>query len=84
LDGEILRSAYYGNAQLTEKEMEAGFVRDQDVYLLAVLCNDSVYHKPALRKLLEEEQLRGNLRYVYRRRCEQLHKRSIPGLFPND
>lgn len=75
LDGEILRSAYYGNAQLTEKEMEAGFTRDEDVYLLAVLCNDSVYHKPELRRLLEEKQLRRNLRYVYRRRCEQIHKR---------
>ncbi|MDP3823078.1 MAG: hypothetical protein Q8R33_16535 [Burkholderiales bacterium] len=75
LDGEILRCAYYGNAQLTEKEMRSGFDRDQDVYLLAVLCNDSVYHKPTLRKLLEGEQLRGNLRYTYLRRCEQIHKR---------
>lgn len=71
---EIFRCAYYGNAQLTEKEMRSGFDRDQNVYLLAVLCNDSVYHKPALRKLLEE-QLRGDLRYTYRRRCKQIHKR---------
>lgn len=75
LDGEILRCAYYGSAQLTEKEMRSGFDRDQDVYLLSVLCNDSVYHKPTLRKLLEGEQLHGNLRYTYRRRCEQIHKR---------
>lgn len=72
----VLRCAYYGKAQLTEKEMEDGFFRDEDVYLLAVLYNDSVYYKPALRKLLEEEQLRGeDLWHVYRRRCEQIHKR---------
>jgi hypothetical protein len=73
---EILRCAYYGKARLTEKEMRSGFVRDQNVYLLAVLCNESVYHKPALRKLLEDEQLLGSdLTYIYRRRCEQIHKR---------
>ena len=71
----VLRCAYYGKAQLTEKEMEDGFAHDEDVYLLAVLCNESVYRKSPLRKLLEDEQLRGNLRYVYQRRCEQIHKR---------
>lgn len=71
----VLRCAYYGRAKLTAKEMTAAFAADEDIYLLAVLCNDSVYHDPALRKLLEGEQLRGNLRYIYRRRCEQIHKR---------
>lgn len=72
----VLRCAYYGKAQLTEKEMKDGFARDEDVYLLAVLCNDSVYHKSPLRKLLEGEQLRGgDLRHVYQRRCEQIHQR---------
>lgn len=87
LDGEILRSAYYGNAELkfTEKEMESGYARDQNVYLLAVLCNDTVYRQPILRNLLEE-QLRDSLSHrgedpcpilwpVYRRRCEQIHMR---------
>lgn len=71
----VLRCAYYGKAQLTEKEMQDGFARDEDVYLLAVLCNDYVYHKPALRKLLEDEQLCEDLRYEYQRRCAQIHKR---------
>lgn len=71
----VLRCAYYGKAQLTEKEMEDGFAHDEDVYLLAVLCNESVYRKSPLRKLFEDKQLRGNLRHVYRRRCEQIHKR---------
>lgn len=71
----VLRCAYYGKAQLTDKEMEDGFARDEDVYLLAVLCNESVYGKSPLRKLLEDEQLRGDLRYVYQRRCERIHKR---------
>lgn len=75
----VLRCAYYGNAQLTEKEMEDGFDGDEDVYLLAVLCNDSVYYKSPLRKLLEDK-LRGggDLTYVYQRRCEQIHKRWPP------
>ena len=71
----VLRCAYYGKAQLTKQEMEDGFERDAVVYELAVLCNDSVYYKPALRKLLEEEQLHGDLRYFYQRRCAQIHKR---------
>jgi hypothetical protein len=45
------------------------------VFVFAVLFNDHVYLKPALRKLLEEEFLSGNLDARYRRRCAQLHKR---------
>jgi len=71
----VLRCAYYGKAQLTEKEMKDGFARDEDAYVLAVLCNESVYHNSALRKLLEDKQLSENLIYVYRRRCEQIHQR---------
>lgn len=87
LEGEILRCAYYGQAEFkfTEKDMESGYARDQNVYLLAVLCNDTVYRQPALRNLLEE-QLRDSLSRrgedpcpilwpVYRGRCEQIHKR---------
>jgi hypothetical protein len=71
----VLRCTYYGKAQLTKQKMEEGFARDHDFYLLAVLCNNWVFDHPYLRKLLEDEQLHGNLRYVYQRRCEQIHMR---------
>jgi hypothetical protein len=70
-----LRCAYHGNAQLTAKEMTEGQERDRDVFVFAVLFNEHVYLTPALRKLLEEEFLSGNLEARYHRRCEQLHKR---------
>ncbi len=76
----VLRCAYYGKAKLTVKEMEDGFARDQEVYLLAVLCNNSVYKESLLRELLENElRHRGErkMEYVYRRRCEQIHKRQM-------
>ena len=68
------RCAFYGNAQLTPKEMRKGRGRDGAVFEFAVLFNDHVYLKPKLRKLLEE-YLTGNGRAHYLRRCEQLHKR---------
>jgi hypothetical protein len=70
-----LRCAFYGNAQLTSKEIHKGRERDADAFEFAVLFNDHVYLKPELRKLLEEEVLTGNFRARYLRRCEQLHKR---------
>ena len=53
----VLRCAYYGKAQLTKKKMEDGFARDNDAYLLAVLCNDWMFEHPYLRKLLEDKQI---------------------------
>lgn len=82
----VLRCAYYGKAQLTEKEMKDGFARDKDAYVLAVLCNESVYHDSALRKLLEDKQLSGDLIYLYRRRCDRsinAGRRSTPSQFRN-
>lgn len=70
----VLRCAYYGKAELTEQDMKAGFARDEDAYVLAVLCNDHIFYDQALLRLLESEHLRGNLRHIYRRRREQIHK----------
>jgi hypothetical protein len=70
-----LRCAFYGNAQLTSKEMHKGRERDGAAFGFAVLFNDHVYLKPELRKLLEEEVLTGDFRERYLRQCEQLHKR---------
>jgi hypothetical protein len=69
-----LRCAYYGNAELTAKDMKEGYERDRDVFVFAVLFNEHVYLTPPLRKLLEEKYLTGNLEARYRRRCEQLHR----------
>jgi hypothetical protein len=69
-----LRCAFYGNAELTPREMRKGRERDGAAFEFAVLFNDHVYLKPKLRKLLEE-YLTGNGRAHYLRRCKQLHKR---------
>lgn len=69
------RCAFYGRGELTAELMKSAHARDGDFYSLAVLCNDSVLHKTPLRKLLEEEHVQGQLRFVYKRRCEQLAKR---------
>lgn len=55
--------------------MKKGDKRDGNVFGFAVLFNDVVFREPALRKLLEEEYMTGDLAARYRRRCEQLHKR---------
>jgi hypothetical protein len=70
-----LRCAFYGNAELTPREMRKGRRRDGKAFVFAVLFNDHVYLKPKLRKILEEGYLTGDLRARYLRRCEQLHKR---------
>lgn len=71
-----LRCAYYGRGELNEETMKAGFARDGDAYTFAVLCNSVVFHRPKLRKLLEDEQLfRDLLRGIYLRRCAQVHEK---------
>jgi hypothetical protein len=47
-----LRCAFYGNAQLTSKEMHKGRERDADAFEFAVLFNDHVYLKPELQRTL--------------------------------
>jgi hypothetical protein len=52
-----LRCAFYGKAELTKKDMEAGYKRDSGVYVLAAIFNERIYALSALRKLFEEEQI---------------------------
>jgi hypothetical protein len=54
-----LRCAYYGRANLSLKEMKAGYERDKDAYVFAALTNSNVLFKRELRTLFEEEQLGG-------------------------
>jgi hypothetical protein len=69
------RCAYYGKGTLKERDMREGFEKNEMVYLLAVLCNESVYSTPALRSLLEDHQLGGDVRFRYLRHCNLIHKR---------
>lgn len=61
--------------------MRAGYKKDGDTFAFAALYNDHVLTTHKLRKLLEEEFLRGNLIQRYRRLCDQLHRR-WPGFDP--
>jgi hypothetical protein len=70
-----LRCANYGKEKLTVAAMKEGHARDGDVFVFAALCNSSVYYDPSLRRFFEEQLLSGDLRYVYKRRCEHIHKR---------
>jgi hypothetical protein len=72
----LARCAFYGKAKLTMGDMRNGYIRDGDVYVLAVLCNSAIYSDSELRELLEREQFKGNrqLWVHYQRRCNMLHK----------
>jgi hypothetical protein len=51
-----MRCAYYGNAELSVREMKAGFERDRGVYVFAAMYNDNIFSNDKLRKFFEEEQ----------------------------
>jgi hypothetical protein len=70
-----LRCAHYGKVKLTVAAMKEGYARDGDVFVFAALCNSSVYYDSNLRRFFEEQVLSGDIRHVYKRRCEQIHKR---------
>jgi hypothetical protein len=52
-----MRCACYGNAQLSERQMKAGYHRDGGEYLFATIYNKNLFSNSKLRKLFEEEQL---------------------------
>ena len=66
-----MRCAYYGNAELSAKQMKADYHRDRDVYLFAVMYNDNLFRNHKLRKVFEEEELlSGDLLRRYLRNFE--------------
>jgi hypothetical protein len=75
------RCAYYGNAELTEVELKAGYERDQEVFVFAAMNNKNVLSKSALRKLFEEEMVTrlvsGHMTGRYLKRFE-LEKKEWP------
>jgi hypothetical protein len=54
-----MRCAYYGNAELSARQMKAGYARDRGVYVFSVMYNDNLFRSHKLRKFFEEEQLAG-------------------------
>jgi hypothetical protein len=78
-----LRRAYYGKGNITPNEMKAGYKRDEEAFIFAVLFNDSIYANPALRKPLQEEFWGGMFsRYSkYKREREQRKKQRHEALW---
>jgi hypothetical protein len=73
-----LRCAYYGKGEITPNEMKAGYERDKEVFIFAVLFNSRIYYSPELRKILKDEFLFDmfSRRYSkYKREREQRNKR---------
>jgi hypothetical protein len=85
-----MRCAYYGNAELSAKEMKAGFERDADVYVFAAMYNRELLFNSKLRKLFEEEQLpfaySDFLSARYLKKFELVRKRRpyLESFLPND
>jgi hypothetical protein len=52
-----MRCAYYGNAELSARQMKAGYSRDGSEYLFSVMYNDNLFRSHKLRKFFEQEQL---------------------------
>jgi hypothetical protein len=52
-----MRCAYYGNAELSARQMKAGYSRDGSEYVFAVMYNDNLFRSHKLRKFFEQEQL---------------------------
>jgi hypothetical protein len=67
------RCAFYAGDDLSEKDIEAGFKKDADVFLFAVLKNPYVLSYAKKRALIEG-QLSGSFINEYQRMCERLGK----------
>lgn len=71
----VRRCAYYGNASLDPKAINAGYEKDGETFVFAAMANDDVYLKKANRKVFEDECLTGRQSDRYKRRCAQLHNK---------
>jgi hypothetical protein len=65
------RCAYYGHGEMTIDEIDEAWVRDERLFVLAALFNDTLLLNSASRQHLDS-YLDGNLQLLYDRRCEQL------------
>jgi hypothetical protein len=71
----LLRCAYYSDERkLTPEQMQAGYDRDGDAFVVAALYNDTIFWDARKRAMLEGF-LSGRLIHRYKRRCEHIKKR---------
>jgi len=70
----ILRCAYYGNANMTVKEMKHAHSKDDFAFVLAALKNN-LFYTTKVKRVALEENLGGDNLLIYKRHCEQQHKR---------
>jgi hypothetical protein len=68
-----LRCAFYGKGVLTKKDMEAGYKRDNDVYLLGAIFNERIYRYLDLRNLLEDQIAFSNLQPIYQKNLKLMY-----------
>jgi hypothetical protein len=70
-----LRCAYYGCAQMSEKEVAAGYEKDKDVFLFAAVKNRSLYLSKETRALLGSYVAGKRFVHEYKRRCQDIDKK---------
>jgi hypothetical protein len=69
-----LRCAFYGCAEMSEKEITAGYQRDKDVFVFAAIKNTLLYLSAKTRALLENYIMRRDFWREYNHRCLQIQK----------
>jgi hypothetical protein len=69
------RCAFYGNGKLDVKDIDAGYKRDNVVFVFAAIFNDDMLLNRKTRLHFEEECLNSSDTYLYEMRCQQLHRR---------
>lgn len=69
----VRRCAYYGNASLSLEEMRTAIERERRTFCFAAIYND--YILDSRNRAVLESALRSDVRFLYARRCEQIHKR---------
>ena len=71
----LLRCAWYSDERkLTQEQMQSGYDRDGDAFLVAAMYNESIFWDAKKRAMLEGF-ISGRLIHRYRRRCEQIKKK---------
>lgn len=70
-DDIVCRCAYYGNMEMSAKEIRAAYELDGDVFVFAALANDSMLLNSISRKEIEDLAI-GDLRGRYTQRCKQV------------
>jgi hypothetical protein len=72
----LMRCAYYSDERkVTPEKLQKGYDRDGDAFVVAALYNDTLFWDAKNRAMLEGF-ISGRLIHRYKRRCEQIKKRS--------